>query len=201
MLQEVRRRVAAGEWSDVALLDANYLRRTDAEIKLGSVVASREGLGLVVRAAQVREDLVALVELEKGAATAPHWSAGEYARIVAGEGVRRCLLVGEDDGELLGFGVGRVVGEEAELESVVVREGARRRGVGKALCKAVMAWAWAEGAAVMELEVRVGSAGAVRLYEGLGFSEVGRRRKYYAEPVEDAVLMRCGLRGEAVRPD
>jgi ribosomal protein S18 acetylase RimI-like enzyme len=41
--------------------------------------------------------------------------------------------------------------------------------------------------------VREGSAGAIALYEGLRFREVGRRVGYYREPEEDAVLMRLGL--------
>jgi len=45
----------------------------------------------------------------------------------------------------------------------------------------------------VELEVRAGSLGARRLYEGLGFVEVGRRVRYYDEPVDDAVLMRLEL--------
>ena len=45
----------------------------------------------------------------------------------------------------------------------------------------------------MELEVRAGSVGAIALYEGLGFVVVGRRRGYYREPVEDALLMRLEL--------
>jgi ribosomal-protein-alanine N-acetyltransferase len=45
----------------------------------------------------------------------------------------------------------------------------------------------------MELEVRASSAGAIALYTGLGFVEAGRRPGYYAEPKDDAVLMRLEL--------
>jgi [ribosomal protein S18]-alanine N-acetyltransferase len=41
----------------------------------------------------------------------------------------------------------------------------------------------------LDLEVREGNEGAIALYRGLGFGVVGRRRGYYREPVEDAVLM------------
>ncbi len=104
--------------------------------------------------------------------------------------------------DLLGFAVGKALGHgldaEAELESVVVRREARREGIGSALCRAVMEWSRAEGAGVIRLEVRVGSAGAVRLYGGLGFVAAGRRRGYYHGPEEDAVVMRCEL-GARVR--
>lgn len=147
------------------------------------------------------EDLAAVVRLERAMAEAPHWPEGEYRAALAGGGggVRRCLLVAEVEGRLAGFAVGKVVrlGEAAagELESVVVAQQERRRGVGRALCVAVMRWCGAQGAGGVELEVRAGSGGAIALYQGLGFVPVGRRRRYYRGPVEDALLMGMELRG------
>jgi ribosomal-protein-alanine N-acetyltransferase len=139
-------------------------------------------------------DLADVIALERGAVEAPHWSDAEYAEIVRGGGVRRCLFVAEVEGKLVGFAVGKVVDAGlAELESVVVRVDARRCGVGRALCEAVAGWCRGEGAAVLELEVRAGSAGAIALYVGLGFVEAGKRRAYYESPVEDALLMRLEL--------
>jgi ribosomal-protein-alanine N-acetyltransferase len=92
--------------------------------------------------------------------------------------------------------VARLGGEVAgELESVAVAQEERRRGVGRALCVAVIEWCQRQGAKEMELEVRVGSGGAIALYEGLGFVATGRRRGYYREPGEDALLMGMELRG------
>jgi [ribosomal protein S18]-alanine N-acetyltransferase len=152
--------------------------------------------GFRVRAAGVG-DLAGMVALERSVAEAPHWGEGEYAAIISGGVVRRCLLIAEAGGRLVGFAVGKVIGSElGELESVVVAEAARRGGVARALCGGVVAWCREEGAGVVELEVRAGSLGAIALYEGLRFVEVGRRRGYYGEPVEDAVMMRLEL-GEA----
>lgn len=149
-----------------------------------------------VRAAKV-EDLGAVLKLERCVAEAPHWGEGEYAAILrnaAGEGVRRCLLVAESGGDLVGFGVGKVIGlgegALAELESVAVAAGARRMGVGRALCEAVFAWCRVEGAREVELEVRSANTGATRLYERLGFRVEGTRKGYYHKPEDDAVLMR-----------
>jgi ribosomal-protein-alanine N-acetyltransferase len=66
-------------------------------------------------------------------------------------------------------------------------------GVGRELCRAVVGWSKGQGAAMVELEVRSSSAGAIALYAGLGFVEVGRRPGYYDAPKDDAVLMRLGL--------
>jgi ribosomal-protein-alanine N-acetyltransferase len=153
------------------------------------------GAGFWVRAAVVG-DLGAVVEMERGIAGAPHWGEIEYAAILRADGgaVRRCLLVAEADGGLLGFAVGKVIdfGAEsvAELESVVVRLEARRGGVARALCMGVEVWCRELGAGVLELEVREGNEGAIALYCRLGFGVVGRRLGYYSDPTEDAVLMR-----------
>jgi ribosomal-protein-alanine N-acetyltransferase len=145
----------------------------------------------IVIATAALEDVAKIVALERAAVEAPHWPEATYAALVTEtEGPqRRCLLVANVDSELVGFAVGRVLGDEAELESVAVRSSARRRGVGRALCAAVVAWAWEQGATTMELEVRASSAGAIGLYQALGFVVTGSRCGYYTAPDEDAFLM------------
>jgi ribosomal-protein-alanine N-acetyltransferase len=147
-------------------------------------------------------DLARVVELERAIAEAPHWGDGEYAAIANADrdsdgAVRRCLFVTEADGRLVGFAVGKVIGSGegslAELESVAVEAAARRGGVGRALCQAVVDWSRDQGAGAVELEVRAGSVGGIALYSGLGFVVVGRRAGYYRGPLEDAVLMRLEL--------
>jgi ribosomal-protein-alanine N-acetyltransferase len=148
--------------------------------------------GVRIRAAR-REDVEAVVALERGVAEAPHWAEREYVGMVErapGGAVRRCLLVAERGDALVGFAVGKVVvGVGGELESVAVAAGARRAGVGRALCEAVIAWCRGEAAWEVELEVRSASRGAIALYESLGFVAVGMRKGYYREPSDDAVLM------------
>jgi ribosomal-protein-alanine N-acetyltransferase len=158
--------------------------------------------GFHVRLAEVG-DLVEVVALERGIAEAPHWAETEYAAIVAdyqGEGaIRRCFFVAEAAGRLVGFAVGKVIGSGkggiGEVESVAVAAAARRGGAGRALCAAIVEWCKRLGAAALELEVRVGSAGAIALYTGLGFVVAGRRGWYYKDPAEDALLMRLDLSG------
>lgn len=150
------------------------------------------------------EDGGAVVALERGVAGAPHWSPEEYAAIfrtdAAGAGVCRCLFVAEAEDDLLGFSVGSLVVEIGagagavgrgwgEIESVAVAERARRQGIGQALCRTILAWCEEQGAGSAGLEVRAGSEGALAMYRGLGFRETGRRPRYYADPVEDAVVM------------
>jgi ribosomal-protein-alanine N-acetyltransferase len=148
-----------------------------------------------------QRDLAGIITMERAIAEAPHWAEAEYAAIVnatkTGGTIKRCLFVAEAESRLLGFAVGKVLdsGDErmAELESVAVEKAARRAGVGRALCGAVIAWSRSQGAAALELEVRAASEGAIALYAGQGFVVVGRRRGYYREPPEDAVMMRLHL--------
>jgi ribosomal-protein-alanine N-acetyltransferase len=139
-------------------------------------------------------DVAAVLQIERAIETAPHWAESEYRGIVGGEAavVRRCLFVAWQGVNRVGFAVGKVVGDEAELESVAVCESARQGGIGRELCVAAIAWAREQGAAVMDLEVRAASGGAIALYKGLGFHELGRRARYYSDPVDDAILMRLG---------
>lgn len=141
------------------------------------------------------EDVAGVISLERAAVKAPHWTAAEYAAVVANDSeyVSSRLFVAESEGELIGFAVGKALGGIAELETVAVDLQARRCGVGNALCKAIINWGSEQGAVAVELEVRVGSNGAIGLYRRLGFVPVGRRPGYYSDPVEDAVLMRLDL--------
>ena len=163
---------------------------------------------LAIRRA-TEDDVTEIVLLERETATAPHWAVADYAGMLrrsgsgsGSGGLKRVLFVAAEGRNVCGFAVGKVVriGREieGELESVVVHAGMRRQGVGSSLCRAVIEWAREEGAGKILLEVRAGSAGAVRLYGGLGFVAMGRRPGYYHNPAEDAVLMRCGLRPRGV---
>jgi ribosomal-protein-alanine N-acetyltransferase len=157
-------------------------------------------VGCQIRAGN-RDDLAGVIQLERATPEAPHWAEEEYVSIMSqvesGVAIRRCLFVAEAELGLLGFAVGKVLVSEtlrlAELESVAVSVPARRAGVGRALCEAVIGWSREQGATEMELEVRAGGLGAVALYQRLGFAVVGQRGGYYRDPTEDALLMQLRL--------
>ena len=98
-------------------------------------------------------------------------------------------LVIEDRGEVFGqIGVRHVLGE-LHITTIAVRPEYRRRGHARALIGAALA-AFPEASHV-HLEVRPTNVEAIALYESLGFSETGRRPRYYGD--EDAVLMTLNL--------
>ncbi len=146
-------------------------------------------------------DLDAIVALERATENAPHWPLSAYAAILADSASPRCLLVAQTAGQLEGFAVGLVSPSSAELESVVVAASSRRAGVGRGLCNAVLDWTRSKGATEIILEVRAVSAGAIALYASLGFTETGRRPRYYRDPEDDAVLMRRQLVSSARRTE
>jgi [ribosomal protein S18]-alanine N-acetyltransferase len=149
------------------------------------------------------------VALDRATDLAPHWPVAAYAAILdatcdaTDAHPSRCLMVaerlaGEGSGQaalLAGFAVGLMhpAGEAgayvAELEDVVVAAGCRRVGIGRALCGAVLGWCRLQGASEVALEVRAANAGAIALYEQLGFERVGRRPRYYRDPEDDAIAM------------
>jgi ribosomal-protein-alanine N-acetyltransferase len=141
-------------------------------------------------------DLEAILAIEKACQEAPHWSRASWLEALsADDGTKpaRASFVAESNRGILGFVVFSRTGELAELESIAVSKPARCQGVGRALCRQGMDWSRNLGAVVIELEVRASSDGALALYRLLGFVEQGRRRGYYRNPTEDAVLMAAAL--------
>lgn len=91
-----------------------------------------------------------------------------------------------------GFALGRVAADEAELLTLAVDPGHRRRGVARGLLAAFEAEARRRGARRAFLEVAASNAAAIGLYRGAGYDESGRRRGYYRRAdggAEDAVAM------------
>jgi ribosomal-protein-alanine N-acetyltransferase len=87
-----------------------------------------------------------------------------------------------------GFVLVRAAGGEAEVLTLAVAPETRRKGLGRALLAAAMARAAEAGARRMVLEVSEWNEAGRALYEGAGFSEVGRRRRYYPDGSDALVL-------------
>ena len=90
---------------------------------------------------------------------------------------------------IAGFMVSRLVAGELHINNVAVRPEFRRRGIAAQLLAAALRQGRSNGARLAFLEVRAGNTAAQGLYRGCGFQVTGRRRRYYNQPVEDALLM------------
>ena len=158
------------------------------------VVKSGETSALRMRVRHaIVTDIPALMALEKYAATAAHWSMQQYEAALSGEGPSRVILIIEQDAAAQGFIVGRAVGEEWEIENIAVAGAARRRGLGTRLLGEFLDLARTGGADAIFLEVRESNLTARRLYEKSEFVESGRRKLYYREPEEDAIVYQIGF--------
>ena len=136
-------------------------------------------------------DVPALMALAEECPGAPRWTLATWRQVLdsAGGRARRTVVVAESDERFVGFGVIGIAGDAAEIESLAVSPVARRQGIGRSLCEALMRWARLSGASRALLEVRVSNQAARALYESLHFREVAIRRGYYREPDEDGVMM------------
>ena len=114
------------------------------------------------------------------------WSAAAMAELLASAAV--FALVDPEGGCVMA----RVAAGEAEILTLAVTPGQRRRGIGRGLLGEAMAQAAARAAETMFLEVSPANAAAVRLYEAAGFAAVGRRSGYYPDG-SDALVLRKAL--------
>jgi [ribosomal protein S18]-alanine N-acetyltransferase len=103
------------------------------------------------------------------------------------------LVVAIAEGALVGYAIAWTIVDQAELGNVAVKVDARGKGVGRTLVEATLDRVRRRGAEECFLEVRESNILAQGLYQKCGFEMVGRRRKYYASPIEDALVMRVGL--------
>jgi ribosomal-protein-alanine N-acetyltransferase len=95
---------------------------------------------------------------------------------------------------IVGFIVARQMAGEIHVNNIAVRPEYRRLGIGESLVRAVLAWGREKGSSQAVLEVRAGNVAAQKLYQACGFEAIGRRRRYYKAPVEDALLMAVSLK-------
>lgn len=194
-------RIQAGDFVDLALLDGHYLRRSDAEIfgepaaKPATASRGRSRTEAIIRP-MAEKDLDGVLEIAASQKQAPRWQPEAYlAAIDPAAVLRRVALVAEDasKGNLAGFAVASVTPPEAELETILTARTYQRQGFARRLFAAIAVELRAAGVSELVLEVRASNGTAKAFYRTLGFVESGLRPRYYAEPVEDAVLMRLRL--------
>ncbi len=101
------------------------------------------------------------------------------------------ISVIEDGPRIVGFLAAGSAGNEWEIENLVIAADMRRRGLAGKLLTELLHQASKRGAIEVFLEVRESNATARRFYEKWSFEEIGRRKKYYQQPQEDAVIYRC----------
>ena len=138
-----------------------------------------------------REDLPVVAEMEAASYDFP-WSQGIFSD---------CLKAGHPcwvmwvEGEAAGYGVLSVAAGEAHVLNVCIGPAHRGLGLGRLLMRRLLDIARWNGATRVFLEVRPSNPIAQKLYESMGFDEIGRRPKYYPakQGREDAIVMALDL--------
>ena len=146
-------------------------------------------------------DLLEVVEIEDASGLSRWGWEAYHTELKEGRGalmlVARCLISEEAaaPSEMFvgGFIAARLAVDELHINNVAVRDRYRRRGIGGALLGAALREGARLGARTALLEVRATNRPAQALYERYGFRHMGRRRNYYTEPTEDALVMSVAL--------
>ena len=99
-------------------------------------------------------------------------------------------LVANEGNQVAGYIGSQTVMDESDMMNVAVHPDFRRKGIAESLVNALVAELKAKESRCLTLEVRASNTPAITLYEKLGFSEIGRRRNYYRNPREDALILR-----------
>ena len=128
-----------------------------------------------------------IAELEKICFSAP-WSERSIASEL--DNKLSCWLVAVEGDQVTGYIGSQTVCGETDMMNVAVHPSHRRKGIAEKLILALVEELRGMDSHCLTLEVRASNVPAISLYEKLDFSEIGRRKNYYRNPKEDALIMR-----------
>lgn len=145
-------------------------------------------------------DLDAVLVIAAAVPEAPAWQPAGYAAYLTlpQPPLLRSAFVGMIGGSVVGFTAATLLLDppampnsenRCELDSIAVHSAARHQGMGSALLSTVLEWACSHGSRRISLEVRASNTAALRFYERHGFRRDAFRPRYYADPVDDALLL------------
>ena len=152
----------------------------------------REQVGTTIRTF-LPGDVTAVTDILRSSPEAAQWTEWGFRELLGWGGV--LALVSEGDKKIIGFIIGRQVGDEAEILNLAVMQAKRRKGEGGALLKAAMDEFRARQVSRVFLEIRESNERGTAFYAKHGFSEAGRRAGYYRDPEEAAIVMEEKLAG------
>ncbi len=137
------------------------------------------------------EDLDEVLAIERASFSMP-WSRGAFLYEMQQNRVARCWVMRED-GHVIGYLCLWEIADELHITNIAVHPTRRRQGVGRVLLQGVLEDARERRLRLVVLEVRPSNTEARTLYEGFGFRVIGRRRGYYYDTGEDALVMEADL--------
>jgi len=140
-------------------------------------------------------DLDEVAAIERASFGMP-WSRGAFLYEIEQNRVARCWVLRDGD-RIVGYLCLWEIGDEIHVTNIAVDPGLRRRGFARQLLGAILEDGRTRRLRSVTLEVRPTNDEARALYESFGFRVVGRRRGYYYDTGEDALIMEADL--QAIR--
>lgn len=141
------------------------------------------------------EDIPAVMEIESQSFPTP-WSASSFRYEIMENPYANLFVIRDPDRRgVLAFACVWIIDAEMKINNFAVDPAWRGRGLGTRMMRFLLEFARRHGCGEATLEVRPSNTVALRLYRGLGFLPVGRRRNYYTDSHEDALVMSCPLVG------
>lgn len=131
------------------------------------------------------EDLAVCAAIEQHAPDP--WTETQMAEELSFEGAR--LFVVRRGDAIAGLAAFQLAADEASLNTVTIDPAFRRQGAARTLLCGALEALKTEGAAMCFLEVRSQNAPALALYDALGFSRAGLRKRFFTNPPDDAIVM------------
>lgn len=133
------------------------------------------------------DDLDQVMVIERENFSVPWTEMGFFTYLMREDAL---FLVAEDEEEnILGYCGVIIAIDEGDITNVSVKKELQGKGIGKALVQALITQTVSRGVHTLFLEVRESNAGALALYEKMGFEYMGVRKNYYTDPVEDGITM------------
>jgi [ribosomal protein S18]-alanine N-acetyltransferase len=146
----------------------------------------------------ILSDVPAMIALDRQTLTAAHWTEQQYQRLFApaDSAVSAITFIAEGEQEvgktpaIHAFLVAHRVDTEWELQNLVVSPGCHRQGIATQLVDKLVAEVRGQKGTAIFLEVRESNQAARAFYKKVGFAESGLRKRYYSNPLEDAIICR-----------
>jgi ribosomal-protein-alanine N-acetyltransferase len=143
------------------------------------------------------DDLDEVVAIERASFGMP-WSRGAFLYEIEQNRVARCWVLREG-GRIAAYLCLWEIGDELHVTNIAVLPSLRRRGLARQLLGAILEDGRSRRLRTVTLEVRPTNEEARGLYDSFGFRVVGRRRGYYYDTGEDALIMETDLQGTRLR--
>ena len=133
----------------------------------------------------IPSDEKGIAELERECFSSP-WSENAILESASAD---TSFFVFAENESILGYAGLQIVLDEGYVTNIAVTKTARGKGIGKALVEALVNLSKNKNLAFISLEVRESNLPAISLYKKFGFEDKGKRKAFYSNPTEDAIIM------------